>query len=134
MIQILKTISTKDITLLKHVNDTIILNKNGKFKHFYLLNCSKARLLDFLASLDNESLYTMIPLISMNGSDNDPQIILSKQILVTNLSSPIVIHDFLSTKIEQAIFDFGITNLENNLPFYIVIKFKKLTFDFSKLA
>jgi len=34
--------------------------------------------------------------------------------------------DYLITKIEQAILDFGITNLDNNLPFYVIIKYKRL--------
>ncbi len=70
----------------------------------------------------------------MFGKDNDPQIILSKQILLSNNSSPKVIHDYLNYKLEFAIQDFGINNLDNGNYFHLILKYKKVTFDFNKLA
>jgi hypothetical protein len=61
-------------------------------------------------------------------------IILSKQILISKNSSAKVIPDFLINKLDCAINDFGMTNLDNNCHFYLIFKYKKVNFDFSKLA
>jgi hypothetical protein len=45
--------------------------------------------------LDNDSIYTVIPIISMFGKENDPHLILSSKILVSKYSSSKVIHNFL---------------------------------------
>jgi hypothetical protein len=37
-LDLLKLISNKNITLLKDVNNHIQINKNGKFKYFYINN------------------------------------------------------------------------------------------------
>ena len=69
----------------------------------------------------------------MFAKDNDPHIILSKQILVTNNSSSKVIHDYLNSKLDQAIIDFGLTNLEDENRFQFIFKYKKVTLDLLKL-
>jgi hypothetical protein len=78
--------------------------------------------------------YIIIPLISMYAKDNDPHIILSKQILVSNYSSSKVIYDYINFKLDQAIVDFGINNVENGNYYYLIFKYKKITLDLSRLA
>jgi hypothetical protein len=39
----------------------------------------------------------------------------------------------LNTKMAQAIMDFGLTNLEDGNYFQLILKYKKVTLDFSKL-
>ena len=134
MNQLIKIISTNEITMLKDINNLISINKNGQFKYRYIPSLQITGLIDFISKLDNDSIYTIIPIISMLGNDDNPQIILSKQILVSNNSSSKVIHDFLMNKLEFAIQDFGICNLEKGNYFHLILKYKKVTFDFSKLA
>lgn len=88
---------------------------------------------NFISKLDIDSIYTIIPVISMFAKDNDPHIILSKQILCSNNSSAKLLHNYLNFKLNQAIFDFGLTNLENSNYFQLVLKYKKVNLDFSKL-
>jgi hypothetical protein len=91
-------------------------------------------ILNFINRLDDNSIYTIIPLISIFGKDDDPYIIISKQILVGKLSSSEVIYDHLYDRMLIAIQQFGINNLENGNKFYLVFKYKKIYLDFNRLA
>jgi hypothetical protein len=133
MTQLLKMISTNEITMLKDINNLINIDKKGKFTYCYIPNMERMGIINFLAKLENDSYYTIIPIITMSAKDNDAHIILSKQILVSNYSNSKLIHDYLNTKLDQAICDFGCTNLDNN-SYYLIFKYKKVTLDFSKLA
>jgi hypothetical protein len=62
----------------------------------------------------------------MLAKDNDLQIIISKQTLITNYSSSKVIRLYLNYKLDQAIIDFGLTNLKNGNFFHLVFKYKNL--------
>lgn len=134
MTQLLRMISTNEITMLKDINNLISINKSGQFKFCYIPSLEIVGLINFISKLDKDSIYTVIPIISMLGKESDPQIILSKQILVSNNSSSKVIHDYLNYKLEFAIQDFGINNLDNGNYFHLILKYKKVTFDFNKLA
>ena len=74
----------------------------------------------------------IIPIISRFGKDDDQHIILSKQFLVSNKSSSERIYDF-KFKLDQAIADFYLMNLEDGNYLQLILKYKKVTFDFSKL-
>lgn len=92
MIQLLNIISTNEITMLKDINNLISLNKTGQF--CYIPSLEIVGLINFISKLEKDSIYTVIPVISMFGKENEPQITLSKQILVSNNSSSKLIHDF----------------------------------------
>jgi hypothetical protein len=132
--QLLHLISTKEVTLLKELNKLININKQGKFYFKNIPSFQIIHILNFINKLEDNSIYTIIPMISMFGKDDDPYIIISKQILVSKQSSPLLIHDFLYDKMELAIQDFGINNLDQGNHFYLIFKYKKVTLDFSKLA
>jgi hypothetical protein len=133
MKQFLNLISTNEITMLKDIDTNIKINKVGQFKHFYIPNMEIIGISKILSKLDDDSAYIIIPIISMFGKDNDPTIILSKQFLISNNSSSKVIHDYLDTKLERAILDFGAVNLEGSNYFQLILKYKKVTFDLTKL-
>jgi hypothetical protein len=133
MKQFLNLISSNDITMLKDIDNNIKINKIGQFKHFYIPNMEIVGINKFISRLEPDSVYIIIPIISMFAKDNDPIIILSKQILVSNNSSSKVIHEYLDAKLERAMLDFGAVNLEGSNYFQLIFKYKKVTFDFSKL-
>lgn len=95
--------------------------------------CIYLSLINFISKLEDNSIYIIIPTISRFAKDNDSHIILSKQILVCNNSSSKLIHDYLNIKLDQAIIDFGLANIENGDYFQLILKYKKVTLDFSKL-
>jgi len=88
---------------------------------------------NFITKLELDNVYTVIPILSMFAKINDPHIILSKQILVSNNSSSKLIHEYLDFKLNQAIIDFGAVNLDGSNYFQLIFKYKKVTFDLSKL-
>ncbi len=116
-IEILKRTSSKDVTFLKDVNNLIDVIKVGKFKHHYILNTQINLISDFINNLKDDSIYTIIPLISMFGKDEDQHIILSKHLI---------------SKLGIAIQDFDINNLETD--YYLIFKFRKVIFDLSRLV
>ena len=59
-----------------------------------------------------------------NGKDEEPYIILSKQILVTKYSNPNTINNFINNQLDQALNDFNF-NLDNKFHF-LILKFKKI--------
>jgi hypothetical protein len=132
--QLLHLISTKEITLLKELDKLIHINKQGKFNYKNIPSFQLIHILNFINRLDDHSIYTIIPMVSMFDKDDDPYIVISKQLLVSKYSSSQLIHDYLYDRLELAIQDFGITNLDQGNHFYLVFKYKKITLDFSRLA
>jgi|GEM_PF-2533937 hypothetical protein len=103
----LHLISTKEITLLKELNKHIHINKQGKFSYKNIPSLQFMAIINFINKLEDGEIYTIIPMISMFGKDNDPYIVISKQILLTKHSSPQLIYDFINYKLDIAIQDFG---------------------------
>jgi hypothetical protein len=132
--QLLQLISTKEITLLKELDKLIHIEKQGKFKYKNIPSFQLINIINFINSINDDSIYTIIPMISVFGKDDDPYLIISKQILVSKFSSSQLIHDYLYDRMLIAIQDFGINNLENGNKYYLVFKYKKITLDFSRVA
>jgi len=63
-------------------------------------------------------------MISIFGKDEEPYLILSKQILVTRYSNHITINNFINKQLDQALIDFNF-NLDNKFHF-LILKFKKI--------
>jgi len=89
--------------MLKDINSRIKIYKIGKFNHYYIPNMQLPGIINFISKLEEDAIYTIIPIISMGGKTDDPYIILSKQILVTRNSDPKVIHEYLNSKFDQTI-------------------------------
>jgi len=126
-IELIKRISTDKITFLSDVNKHINTDKRGKFKYFYIPYFDEKGVVDFISKLDHNSVYTIIPLISIYGKNEDPHIILSKQILISNYSNPPIVSDFLFKQLEIANNDFAF-NFEDNFH-YLIFKYKKIIID-----
>lgn len=133
MTQLFNLISTKDITMLKDIDLRVDIDKRGKFKYYYITNMDIRSIFAFINRLHDNTIYTIIPLISISAIDNDPHIILSKQILITNNSSTKIVHDFLSEKLNQATTDFGLNNLEEGQRFHLIFKYKEIVLDLTKI-
>jgi hypothetical protein len=135
---IFKLISTKELTFLKDLDKRILINKKGKF--YYKSNNYNYNYEDFLElnpyniarffkDLDDKKIYTLIPFITINNRINEPYIILSQQILITNNSNTLLISNYINTKIEQS---FDLFNI-NELPkFNIILKYKQVDIEFQE--
>jgi hypothetical protein len=123
-LELLKRISITNITLLKDVNKHIQINKNGKFNYFYIPNLDYNKIIEFIENLEDDSFYTVIPILSMHGKDGDPHIILSKQILVSSFSNPNLINHYLIRQLDKTLIDFDF-NLDNKFH-YLIFKYKKV--------
>jgi hypothetical protein len=100
----------------------ININKFGKFyyKNFEL---GYSEIWRFLYQLDSNKVYTVIPLLSKNNRPDQPYIILSEQILVTNNSRAMLITKFIANKYENVIDLYDIKDLDN---LNLVFKYKQI--------
>lgn len=131
---IFKLISTKEISFLKDLDRRITINKNGRFiydsnsynfEDFLELNPNNTS--RFLKQLNDNKIYTLIPFISINNKVDEPYIILSQQILVTNRSNGLLISNYINIKIEQS---FDLFNIYKLPRFNIIFKYKQIEFEF----
>jgi hypothetical protein len=90
-LDLIKNTSVYQIDLLKDINKFININKKGKFNYTIISQFSLKSLDYFINNLESNSLYTIIPLISIHAKEDDPHIILNKQILVSKFSNPLII-------------------------------------------
>jgi len=124
-IELFKRTSNTQITFLKDIKNHIKTDKSGKFKYFYISYFQIKRIEDFILNLDDNSLYTVIPILSIFGKDEDPHLILSKQILITKFSNPLIIKEFLNDQLNKAFIEFDF-NIDNKYH-YLIFKFKKIS-------
>lgn len=124
-LELLKNTSNKAINLLKDVGRHVHFDKRGKFKYFYIPFFDIKGIEKFILNLEAESLYTVIPVLSFYGKNEDPHLILSEQILITNYSNHKLISDFLKEKLDTAINDFE--GLPLDKFHYLIFKYKKIT-------
>ena len=122
--ELLRNTSNNEITLLKDINKHIKTEKYGKFQYFYISYFQINEIRDFIENLEYDTLYTLIPMISIYGKDEEPYLILSKQILVTRYSNHITIDNFINKQLDTALNDFNF-KLDNKFHF-LILKFKKI--------
>jgi hypothetical protein len=130
-----KYISTKKISLLKDLDKRISINKSGKYSYFH--NCESKYefcnelhsniMFKFLHDLDDKKIYILIPFISANNRPDQPYIILSQQILVTNHSNYSLLTKYINDKINETINLYKLYDLEE---FHVTFKYKQIEFNF----
>jgi hypothetical protein len=123
-IELIKNTSNTQISFLNDVHKNINIDKRGKFKYFYI-SCFEIKAIEnFISNLDHNSLYTIIPMISLCGKAEEPHLILSKQILISNYSDYKIINKFLLEQFDKAFNDFEF-DLDNKF-YFLIFKFKKV--------
>ena len=123
-LELLKNTSNNKITFLSDINHYVEINKSGKFKYFINYNFVIKLIKEFIDTLKPFSLYVMIPLISKTGKINDPYIILSKQILITEFSNYITVNEFLAEQLNTFLTDFELREIDN---YFLIFKYKKIS-------
>jgi hypothetical protein len=97
--KLLDIITTKEITYLKDLDNRIKLNKYGKFHYHKIYEYNIELVYNFIKELHSNRIYTLIPFISANNKPDEPYIILSQQILITDNTNVLLFRDFLNNKI-----------------------------------
>jgi len=123
-----KNISNNQITLLSDINKEFFINKSNKTNYYEIDDFEIQYFYNFISNLNNNSIYSISPLISIKGNSEDPYLVLSKAILVTKYSDLIRFH--LYSKYLKALDDFGIDYLEN---YKLIFKYKKVRFDVDQI-
>lgn len=132
-IELMKTkmfelISTKQITFLNELDNRIDIDKYGPFKYHKSFNFEQEDIKQFLNILEDNKIYIIIPFISKNCKVNEPHIILSRQILVTNSSNELLISNFINEEIEKAIELYNMVEFDN---YYSILKYKSVDINFN---
>jgi hypothetical protein len=71
----------------------------------------------------------LIPFISANNRPDEPYIILSQQILITNKSNSLIISNFINNKRNDTINLYNINSLENKT---LIFKYKSIKINFNE--
>nr|YP_009487262.1 hypothetical protein [Russula foetens]AWB36164.1 hypothetical protein [Russula foetens] len=128
--KIFEVISTKSISFLYELDHRLKINKNGKFKYFKLFNFEIEDIKNYLNKLDDDKIFTLIPLISKNDKTDEPCIILSQQILITSNSNPVLLANFIDSKISKT---FELFNSNIDISFYTIFKYKSIEIDYKSI-
>lgn len=122
---LLKSTSVENINFLKDVHKAIIFNKQGKWKYLYIPFANIDILWDFIIKMDEKQLLTVIPMISIDGKEDKPHLILSQQFLMTQYSNPDTIMKFINDQLHIAYSDFDF-ELDLDKKFYLILKYKDI--------
>jgi hypothetical protein len=120
-------ISRTEITFLKDLDNRITINKNGKFCYYECLELDTNNIWKFLVKLEDNRIYSIIPLISANNKPNEPYITLSQSFLISKNSSPLLISRFIYDKIILA---GKLYNISEFKEFNIIFKYKAIEIQF----
>jgi hypothetical protein len=124
-LDLLKSTSVDNINFLKDVNKAIRFDTNAKWKFIYIPFANSKVLWNFISNLDPNALYTIIPMISIDGKEIKPHLILSQQFLMTQYSNPTIIHNFILQQMHEAFNDFDF-DLKDGKYFYLILKYKEI--------
>jgi len=123
---LLKSTSVENINFLKDVNKAIRFDMNAKWKFQYIQHSNGYFFKEFILNLEPNSLFTVIPMISIDGVEHKPHLILSQQFLITKYSDPELIIKFLIDQMHIAYNDFEFDlNLGDKFNF-LILKYKKI--------
>jgi hypothetical protein len=109
----LSKISSSEITFMKDLGDCLTVTPMSKYKYFNMYCFETLPIRDFINILDEDQIYILIPFISMDGKLDDPYLILSRQILVTQYSNIYVIQGYLHKQYLKSKDHFNLYELED---------------------
>jgi hypothetical protein len=121
-----KNISTGNISFLIDVDRSINIDKSGKNYHFTIFQVNIDLITNFIINLEDDKIYLIIPLISINRRYNDPYLTLSRQFLISNKSDPNLISDYILEQIDKTENDFEF-KLDK---FFLILKYKPVYLDY----
>jgi len=127
--QFLKHISIKDITLMSDVHKDLFIDKSGKFHYYESKNFYMEFFYNFITGLSSNSLYTVIPIISVKNSPDEPYIVLSNSILVTKYSDYKLVHNYIFERYLKSKDSFEIIDDD----FLLVLKYKRVKLDINQI-
>jgi len=125
--EIFDLISVKNVTFLNEIDYKININKNGKFKYYRNFCFDLYNYKNFGYNLDNNTIYSLIPLLSKNERIDEPFTILSQTILLTKQSNNLLIYNYINNKIQDTIKLYNMNLLDN---YYVIFKYKSVELDF----
>jgi hypothetical protein len=127
--KIFEFISTKNISLLKDLDQKINIIKHGKFKYYKMVDdLILEDIKNFINNLDDDKLYTLIPFISINDRYDEPFMVLSQQILITRKSNPILLINYIDNKTQDA---FSLFNAKFDTNYHTIFKYKSIEIDYN---
>ena len=99
-------LSTTQISFFTDINKCINIDKSEKYYHFRIDGINLDQIINFIKNIRDEDIILIQPLISVNLRFTDPYLTLSRQFLLTNMSNPGIVFNFLYDQIKSAETDF----------------------------
>jgi|SRR5580692_10811904 predicted KAP-like P-loop ATPase len=126
----LKTVSTNKMNFLTEINKELFINKFNKSNYFNIRNNDKFSYVNFINTLHSDSLYMVVPIISITGNPDKLYIVLGRSFLVTSYSSTDLIYQYILDKYDESLEE---NNLETLESYILTFKYKKIVIDLDQL-
>jgi hypothetical protein len=110
---------------MKDIDNNVEIRGIEKFKYCDIWDFNIQMIREFIYNLDDETIYTIIPFVTVSHKLKDPTLILSKQILVTRYSSSETIYNYIFKQFELAEKQFNMGYLNS---YNVYFKYRRLTF------
>lgn len=101
-----KNFSNDKITFLIDIDKSLHIDKTAKYKYYKMYGLNKIHIDNFISNIRSNDTFLIHPFVSINCFIDEPMLNLSRQFLVSYLSNPKLIHDYLFAKIDQAADEF----------------------------
>jgi hypothetical protein len=118
----MNNLTTTNISFLSELGKNIVTNIYSKNYYFKMFNIELEYINNFINNLNDNEVFLINPIISINCKQNEPYLTLSKQFLITNRSDPILIYNFLLNQFDIINHDFDI--LEEY--YFLIFNYKKV--------
>jgi hypothetical protein len=113
-------LSTNDISFLIDFDKTIDIDKSNKTKYFRIFNFDLDGITNFISNLDDDEIYLINPIISINCRYSDPYLSLSRPFLISNNSNSMLITNYLCEQLEKSVIDYNFPEKDN----FLIFKYK----------
>jgi hypothetical protein len=125
MENIYKLITQETITFMKDVDNHVEIRGIEKFKYCDIWDFNIQLIREFIYNLDDETIYTILPFVTISHKLKDPTLVLSKQILVTRYSNSETIYEYIFKQFELAEKHFNMGYIDR---YNVYFKYRRITF------
>lgn len=125
---LIKYVSNERIDYLRNLSSAIDVNVTSKYKYHQMYQINVDAIYNFILNLDDDKLYVLFPLISINGKIDNPYTTLSRQFMISRNSNHLLINNFLNEKLDFYYKEIGINSFDDDF-YFLIFKYRSITID-----
>jgi hypothetical protein len=110
---------------MRDIDNNVEIKGIEKFRYCDIWDFNIQLIREFIYNLKDETIYTIIPFVTVSHKLKDPTLILSKQILVTRYSSSETVYNYINKQFELAEKQFNMGYIDG---YNVYFKYREVTF------